>query len=62
MDSCGAVRFPLCCNLTDDFSTLDETYYIKVTAVLGNETSTPRSYRPFKPDVDSEYHIFTNFI
>lgn len=55
VDSCETVHFPLRCNLTEVFSNLNDLYYVNVSAVLGNETSTPRSYPAFKPVSDSKY-------
>ncbi|KAI5628533.1 cytokine receptor family member b2 precursor [Silurus asotus] len=54
VDNCTAVRFPLLCNLTDVLSDLEITYYINVTAVSGNKTSTPSSHPPFIPVSDTE--------
>ncbi|TSM60582.1 Interferon alpha/beta receptor 2 [Bagarius yarrelli] len=55
VESCAQVRYPLLCNLTDVFSDVDKMYYINVTAVLGKNTSTPRSYHtPFRPVSDTE--------
>ncbi|XP_062861477.1 interferon alpha/beta receptor 2-like [Trichomycterus rosablanca] len=49
VEHCAKVKFPLRCNLTEVFSDPRETYYINITAILGNETSTPTSYDPFNP-------------
>ncbi|KAF7709863.1 interferon alpha/beta receptor 2-like [Silurus meridionalis] len=54
VDDCAAVRFPLLCNLTDVLSDLEIDYYINVTAVSGNKTSTPSSHPPFIPLSDTE--------
>ncbi|KAL0183507.1 hypothetical protein M9458_019203, partial [Cirrhinus mrigala] len=46
---CEKVTFPLQCNLTEAFSNVDETYYVSVSAALGNHTSPFSSCDPFKP-------------
>lgn len=47
--ACENVTSPLLCNLTEAFSDVKETYYIKVSATLGSHMS-PYSYcAPFKP-------------
>ncbi|KAG7331524.1 hypothetical protein KOW79_005493 [Hemibagrus wyckioides] len=54
VNSCVEVRYPLLCNLTDVFSNPYETYYINVTAFLGQEASVPGTSRPFRPVADTE--------
>ncbi|KAK2905439.1 hypothetical protein QQF64_033775 [Cirrhinus molitorella] len=46
---CEKVIFPLQCNLTEAFSVVDETYYVSVSAALGNHTSPSSFCKAFKP-------------
>ncbi|XP_016295398.1 cytokine receptor family member b2 isoform X2 [Sinocyclocheilus anshuiensis] len=46
---CEKVTFPLQCNLTKAFSDLEDTYYVSVSAALGNLTSPSSFCNPFKP-------------
>lgn len=58
VDNCAKVEFPLLCNLTEVFTDPYETYYVNVTAILGDDKSTPTSYKPFKPIENSECILF----
>ncbi|KAF4109196.1 cytokine receptor family member b2 [Onychostoma macrolepis] len=46
---CDKVAFPLQCNLTEAFSDVEDTYYVSVSAALGNRTSPSSFCDPFKP-------------
>ncbi|XP_073702072.1 cytokine receptor family member b2 [Garra rufa] len=50
---CEKVTFPLQCNLTEAFSDVEETYYVSVSAALGNRTSQSSDYKAFKPIRDT---------
>lgn len=51
---CEKVTFPLQCNLTEAFSNVEDTYYVSVSAALGNRTSPTSSCDPFKPTLNSK--------
>uniref|UniRef100_A0AAY5ERY1 Fibronectin type-III domain-containing protein n=1 Tax=Electrophorus electricus TaxID=8005 RepID=A0AAY5ERY1_ELEEL len=51
--NCALVRSPLQCNLTDEFSNPEETYYTNVSAHLGNQISAPVSCPAFQPLKDT---------
>ncbi|XP_036417805.1 cytokine receptor family member b2 [Colossoma macropomum] len=53
VESCEMVRSPLWCNLTEVLSDPYETYYIRVSAHLGNLTSVPTNYEEFIPLKDT---------
>ncbi|XP_065149207.1 cytokine receptor family member b2 [Paramisgurnus dabryanus] len=46
---CEKVTSPLQCNLTEVFSDLEDTYYINVSAVMGNHPSSPAGCSVFIP-------------
>uniref|UniRef100_A0A8C2EHU6 Cytokine receptor family member b2 n=1 Tax=Cyprinus carpio TaxID=7962 RepID=A0A8C2EHU6_CYPCA len=50
---CEKVTFPLQCNLTEAFSNVYDTYYVSVSAALGNRTSPTSSCDPFKPTLNT---------
>ncbi len=58
---CYKVTYPLQCNLTEAFSDVEDTYYVNVSAALGNRTSPSSFCDPFKPIYNSKRDSFMLF-